>query len=359
MRTRAAIVENAGAPAVVTSVDVDAPGPGDVLVEVAACGVCRSDRHEQTGQGLVAFPVVLGHEAAGVVLEVGSEVKDVAPGDHVVLSWTPECGGCPSCQREQPAYCVDMQPSPGTGHLARDGAKLNSYMALAGFARHAVVPERAAVKIRDDVPLDVVCTIGCGVMTGYGASVYAGGVGPGDRVLVLGCGGVGLGAIQGARIAGASEIIAVDRHPERLEIAKTVGATTAISAGDSGALGSATGEGVDVAVEAVGRTDVIVEAMAATRSGGTTVTVGLPPLSDQLQLPPLLLLMGRTLKGSVYGDAAPRRDFPKLVDEYASGALRLDELVTARYPLERVNDALEAIEEPGTIRSVITMSDGA
>ncbi len=359
MRAAAAVLDAPGARLRLTAVDVGAPGPGEVLVRIRACGVCRSDRHVQmTGEAL-ALPAILGHEAAGVVERVGVAVQGLAPGDHVIIAWTPRCGRCRFCLRGAPNLCTRLQVSAATGRLRERGRALNAYMSVAGFCEAAVVGERQPIKVPSEAPLDRVCLIGCGVITGFGAAVRAGAVRAGDAIAVFGCGAVGLSAVQGASIAGADPIIAIDTSAEKLAVARPLGGTHIVNARTDdpvAAVGDATGGfGADVVVEAVGSPEVLLQALAATCPGGRTVTVGLTALDAEVRLSPLWLLLDRTVRGSIYGSANPPLDFPRLVDWYLGGRLRLDELVTATYPLERVNDALEALDDGATIRSVGVM----
>lgn len=359
MRAAAAVLDAPGAQLRQTSVDVEEPAAGEVLVRVRACGVCRSDRHVQmTGEAL-ALPAVLGHEAAGVIEAVGAGVDALVPGDHVLVAWTPTCGRCWFCLRGTPNLCARLQVSTRANRLSEQGKPLQGYMSVAGFSELTVVGQRQAIKIRRDAPLDRVCLIGCGVMTGFGAAVRAGAVRVGDAVAVFGCGAVGLSAIQGASIAGAQSIIAVDVSEHKLTIARRLGASHTVNARTGDPLAAVTdataGRGADVVIEAVGNPDVLRHAMAATAAGGTTVTVGLTALDAEVRLPPLWLLLDRTLRGSIYGSANPPVDFPRLVEWYMSHRLRLDELVTAIHPLARVNDALDALDDGTSVRGVIVM----
>lgn len=358
-RARAAVLDSIGEPLRLTTIDVQPPGPGEVMVRVRACGVCRSDLHIQKTSEMVTLPAVLGHEAAGVIEQVGDRVDGLSPGDHVIIAWTPSCGQCPFCLRGTPNLCAGLRVSPATGRLSEGGRLLSAYMGVAGFTELTVVGAGQAIKIRDDVPLDRVCLIGCGVMTGYGAAVRAGDIRAGDSVAVFGCGAVGLNAIQVAALAGGDPIIAVDLNEEKLGLARQLGATCGVNAGTHdpiGVIGELTGGlGADVVIEAVGNVNVLAQAMAATRPGGTAVTVGLTEIGAELKMSPLWLVFDRTLRGSIYGSANPRLDFPRLVDWYASKRLHLDELVTASYPLERVNEAFDALDAGTAIRSVIVM----
>jgi S-(hydroxymethyl)glutathione dehydrogenase/alcohol dehydrogenase len=354
MKARAAVLKEVKRPLELEELTVGTLEPDEVLISVHACGVCRSDRNVQMTGEMVTLPVILGHEAAGVVEDVGASVSHLKPGHHVIISQTPSCGVCPACVREKPYLCVGMNPSPGEGRLSLDGKGLNRYMSIGGFAERAVVHQGQAIPIDAGMPLEVACLIGCGVMTGYGAAVRTGGVAPGMTVAVFGCGGVGLSAVMGARLAGAAKVIAVDRVPMKLEIAERVGATHCVAGEEPvSAVRKLMSGGVDVAIEAVGATDVMLDAMKATRPGGTTVVVGVPSFDDELRFSPFHLLLDRTLRGSLVGSEHPAHDFPYLVDLYLQGRLPLDDLITGTFPLDEVNIALDALDEGATIRSVI------
>jgi S-(hydroxymethyl)glutathione dehydrogenase / alcohol dehydrogenase len=360
MRATAAVLDSPGRRLRLATIEVEPPGPGQVLVRIRACGVCRSDWHVQTTGEAVAVPVILGHEAAGVIETIGEGVRDLSPGDPVLLAWTPSCGRCPFCLRGSWNLCSRLRVSPCDATVREGARPLSRYMGIGGFAELARVAAGQAIPLPRDVALDRVCLIGCGVMTGYGAAVRAGRIRAGDAVAVFGCGGVGLSAVQGAAIAGADPMVAVDVSEAKLAVAARLGATRCVNAAERdpvAVIAEATGGlGADVAIEAVGATEVLAQAMAATRPGGTTVTVGLTALTTELRIAPLWLLLDRTLRGSIYGSACPPLDFPRLAGWYRSGRLRLDELVTGTFPLERVNDALDAFDRGDTIRSVIVVA---
>ncbi len=362
MQCKAAVLDGPGAKLRVAAVDIERPQAGEVLVRVRACGVCRSDRHAQTTGEALSMPAVLGHEAAGVITEVGPAVEELRPGDHVVIAWTPSCGRCRPCRRGAPNLCAGLQVS-SPGRLREGGRQLNRYMSVGGFAEYAVVAAGQAIKIRRDAPLDRVCLIGCGVMTGFGAAVRAGGIRPGHSVAVFGCGAVGLSAIQGAAAAGAHPLIAVDISDDKLAVARRIGATFVVNARRDdavGRVGTLTGGlGADVVIEAVGNPDVLAQAMAVTAPGGMTVTVGLTSITAEVRFSPLWLLLDRTPRGSIYGSANPALDFPQLADWYMDGRLHLDELVTLTVPLGDVNEALDALDGGSAVRSVIVMEGAA
>jgi Zn-dependent alcohol dehydrogenase len=347
-------------------VEVDAPRAGEIRIRVAACGVCRSDLSMQDGTLPVPMPVVLGHEASAVVEEVGEGVDDLAAGDHVVVSWVPQCGDCFFCRRGQPQLCQAADVVllaggllDGTPRLRLDGAPLFQMSGAGAFSTETVVPASAAVKIPHDLPLDVAALLGCAVLTGVGAALNTATIRPGDAVAVVGCGGVGLNIIQGARIAGAGTIVAVDVSPAKLDIARELGATHTVDAGTvdaANAVRDLTAQrGADVAFEALGQGRTIEQTVDMTRRGGQAVLVGIPRLDVMLTLPAMLgvVLAERTVKGCWYGSSDIRRDVPRLVDLYRDGRLRLDELVSRRIDLAQVNEALDALRAGDGARSVI------
>jgi S-(hydroxymethyl)glutathione dehydrogenase/alcohol dehydrogenase len=355
MKTRAAIVEERGGPFRVEEVELADPGRGEARVRIEACGICRSDLHAIDGNEDVVFPAVLGHEAAGIVDACGPDVASLAAGDRVVLSWTPACGQCASCNREQPHLCAGIRMSAGpNGPLTWNGKNLDRFMGLGAFSEHVVVPEGMAIAVRGEIPASHACLIGCGVMTGFGAATKTAGVGRGDRVAVIGCGGVGLAAVQAASIAGASRIFAIDPLSERRDLALRLGATDGLDSANAVAAIVTDAGGVDVAIECVGRTQTMEEAFAMLRPGGCAVVVGLPDAGARLRLDPLGLLVEKSLTGSMYGSADPRRDFPKLVALYDQGRLDLATLVAGELPLAEINDGIEQTRRGPSGRIVIT-----
>ncbi|MGH9265179.1 MAG: Zn-dependent alcohol dehydrogenase [Acidimicrobiales bacterium] len=367
MGIRAAVLTGVDQPLVVRDdVVVEPPRAGEVRIRVAACGVCRSDLSVQDGTIPVPMPVVPGHEASAVVEEVGEGVTDLRPGDHVVVSWVPQCGECFFCRRGQPNLCQAADAVllaggllDGSPRLSLDGAPLFQMCGTGTFSEETVVPACAAVKIPDDVPLDVAALLGCGVITGVGAALNTATIRPGDTVAVVGCGGVGLNVIQGARIAGAEVVVAVDVHPAKLATATRFGATHTVDASavdPANAVRDFTGQrGADVAFEALGLGRTIEQTVDMTRRGGQAVLVGIPRLDVMLTLPVMLgiVLQERTIKGCWYGSSDIRRDVPRLVDLYRQGRLRLAELVSRRIGLHEVNEALEAMRSGDGARSVI------
>jgi S-(hydroxymethyl)glutathione dehydrogenase/alcohol dehydrogenase len=364
---RAAIFESADQPLrVVDDVDIEDPGPGEVSVRVSHCGVCHSDLSLVDGTMPALTPIVLGHEAAGVVEAVGPGVTRLAPGDHVVLTPCPPCGRCYWCLRGEFSICVNSLALATSAHadggtrLSRHGSTVYRGLGVAAFAEVVVTEETGAVKIPDDVPLEVACVIGCAVQTGVGAVINTARVRPGDTVAVLGLGGVGMSVVQGARIAAAAQIIVSDPVAERREVAMRLGATAAIDPTTTDLVTTVMGltdVGVDVAFDAVGRSALIVDAIAATRSGGLTVMVGVPPFGEQLVLesPTLFAFTEKKLVGCLLGGVNSPRDIPRLVDLWRAGHLDLDALITHRRPLGEVNEAFEDLRAGRGIRTVLTI----
>jgi NDMA-dependent alcohol dehydrogenase len=364
---RAAVLTGLDQPLVLRDdVEVEAPRAGEIRIRVAACGVCRSDLSMQDGTLPVPMPVVLGHEASAVVEEVGDGVTGLVPGDHVVVSWVPQCGECFFCRRGQPQLCQTADAVllaggllDGTPRLRLDGQPLFQMTGAGTFSEETVIPATSAVKVPDDLPLDVAALLGCSVLTGVGAALNTAAIRPGDTVAVVGCGGVGLNIVQGARIAGAESIVAVDISPTKLAVARELGATHTVDASrvdPANAVRDLTGQrGADVAFEALGQGATIDQTIAMTRRGGQAVLVGIPRLEVMVTLPAMLgiVLQERTIKGCWYGSSDIGRDVPRLVDLYREGRLQLDELVSRRIGLAQVNEALEAMKAGEVTRSVI------
>jgi S-(hydroxymethyl)glutathione dehydrogenase/alcohol dehydrogenase len=340
VRARAAVAFELGAPLRIEEIEVRDPGPGEVRVRVAACGICASDLHVwRTGEG-IAFPAVLGHEASGVVEAIGSGVTQVAEGQPVVIAWIPRCGICRACRAGRTHLCEAMRTNADDGSLALAGQTLGRYMSVSGLSERIVVSERCAIPVPEGLSLRSVCPVGCGVTTGFGAAVITGEARWGESVVVFGCGGVGLSAIQGARIAGAAKIVAVDPNRDRLELAARLGATDLVCPDD----------GADLAIEAAGSGAVARQAFDALAPGGRAVVVGLTSYTEEIRIPMLSLLLDKSLHGSIHGSADPARDFPKIFDLAARGQLRLEEMAGPDYPLESVNDAFEALSTGKAIR---------
>ncbi|HXH58781.1 Zn-dependent alcohol dehydrogenase [Iamia sp.] len=365
---KAAVLTGVGADLEIRDdVQIAPPGPGEVRVRVAASGVCHSDLSVQNGTIPLPTPIVLGHEGAGVVEEVGEAVTTVATGDHVVLSFVPKCGVCEACLRGQPYICETsaMQAAggllDGTTRLTSDGAALHQMACLGTFGEVAIVPEISVVKIAPDVPLDIAALIGCGVLTGVGAALNTASIQPGDTVAVIGCGGVGLNVIQGARIAGAARIIAVDKFASKLDMAKQFGATDMVNPDDGDTVGQVmalTQKGVHVAFEAIGLEATITAAVDMLRPGGEAVIVGVPRMDVMLTFNAAFtfLYLNKSVKGCWYGSADVQRDVPKLIKLWQDGELKLDELISKEIQIEDVNGAFEAMESGEVARSVIRHS---
>lgn len=356
MKMRAAILEANDQPLRIEEVDLAEPGHGEVRVRIEACGICRSDLHAIDGGESVSLPAVLGHEAAGIVDGLGPGVDGLRVGDQVILSWTPACGICPSCVRGEVQLCRGISMSaPADRRLTWLGRELDRFMGLGAFSEYVVVPKAMAVPVGGLIPSVQACLIGCGVMTGFGAAVKTAAVRWGESVAVIGCGGVGLAAIQGARIAGASRVFAVDPVRSRREAALAAGASDVLDVpGASQQIVAATGGGVDVAIECVGKPEPMVEAFTMIRTGGRAVVVGLARFTDRLSIPAVLLLTEKSIKGSIYGSANPAADFPKLVALAAQGHLDLASLVSRTRPLDEVNQAIAEMREANLTRVVLT-----
>jgi S-(hydroxymethyl)glutathione dehydrogenase/alcohol dehydrogenase len=363
---KAAVCRTHGEPVRVEDVELDRPQQGEVLVRLAASGVCHSDYSVLTGVMPIKLPCVLGHEGAGVVEEVGAAVSHLTPGDRVVLSWVTPCGTCFYCREGQPNLCdlgakinlVHRMPD-GTSRLHKDGEDLQSFSAIGAMAERAVVPAAAAVKLPHDAPLEKAALIGCSVMTGVGAVWHTAVVEAGSRVAVFGAGGVGLNVIQGAAGVGAERIIAVDVHARKLELARVFGATHVVDASREDAVAVirelTEGRGADYAFEAIGRKKTIEQAYAAVRRGGTCVVIGIGPRTESVELNVFLLpTLEKRLLGCWYGGARVHRDLPRLLAMYRAGKLKLDELVTRTYRLEEVNQAFADMERGENARGVIT-----
>ncbi|MHB8339973.1 MAG: Zn-dependent alcohol dehydrogenase [Mycobacteriales bacterium] len=332
------------------------PGPGEVLVAIRATGVCHSDLSAMNGSLPQMFPAVLGHEGSGEVLAVGSAVDDLAAGDHVIVCWVPTCGACRYCVGGQPNLCtVYTMKSFVEPKFTVGGAPAFGMAGTGTFAEQLVLPRSGVVRIEPDVPFDVAALIGCGVMTGVGAVINTAQVPPGSSVAVIGCGGVGISVIQGARLAGAAQIVAVDPVEDKRSWARSFGATHVATPEElPGVMASLTGDGFDYAFEAVGRAATIRAAYDVTRRGGTTVVVGAGRADEKVELSPFeLLFMERRILGSVYGGAHVRRDYPRLIALWRAGRLDLSGMISRRLTLDQVNEGLEAMVAGEVIRQVI------
>ncbi|MFJ5989166.1 S-(hydroxymethyl)mycothiol dehydrogenase [Lentzea sp. HUAS TT2] len=352
------VARGKGQPVELTSVLVPDPGPGEAVVKIQACGVCHTDLHYREGGINDDFPFLLGHEAAGVVESVGEGVSDLAPGDFVVLNWRAVCGTCRACRRGKPWYCFSTFNASQPMTLA-DGTKLSPALGIGAFVEKTLVHSGQCTKVDPSARAAAVGLLGCGVMAGVGAALNTGGVGRGDSVAVIGCGGVGDGAIAGARIGGAAKIIAVDTDPQKLEWAKGFGATHTINAREVDDVVTAIQDltdsfGADVVIDAVGRPETWKQAFYARDLAGTVVLVGVPTPDMRLEMPLIdFFSRGGALKSSWYGDCLPTRDFPMLVDLYQQGRFDLDAFVSEEIPLDGVEGAFEKMHRGEVLRSVV------
>jgi S-(hydroxymethyl)glutathione dehydrogenase/alcohol dehydrogenase len=331
---------------------------GKVKIKIKATGVCHSDLSAMNGTIPCPVPAVLGHEGAGEVVEVGAGVKSLAVGDHVVVCWSPQCGHCKDCVSGKPHLCMTyMMDAFMDAHFTMGGEPIFGMAGAGTFAEELIVPEDGAIKIDSDVPFDIASLVGCGVMTGAGAVLNAAQVEPGSSVLIIGCGGVGISAIQAAKISGAAKIVAVDMVDQKLEWAKQFGATHAVKPDDLAltSLAETGGAGFDYAFEVVGRSDTIRTAYDNTKRGGTTVVVGVGRAEDMISFSAFELFYNeKNLRGTYYGSANIRRDFPKLLDLWRSGQLDLEGMITRRLTIDQINDAFTAMQSGEVIRQVIT-----
>jgi S-(hydroxymethyl)glutathione dehydrogenase / alcohol dehydrogenase len=367
MKTRAAVAFEAGRPLEVVELDLEGPRAGEVLVELKATGVCHTDAFTLSGEdpeGL--FPAVLGHEGAGIVVEVGAGVTSLQPGDHVIPLYTPECRQCEYCLNPKTNLCQSIRATQGRG-LMPDGTSRFSYrgqpifhyMGCSTFSNYTVLPEIALARIRADAPFEKVCYIGCGVTTGIGAVIFTAGVEPGSTVAVFGLGGIGLNVIQGAKLVGASRIIGVDVNPAKESLARDFGMTDFVNPRHVddvvGHLVEITGGGVDYSFECIGNVKTMRQALECCHKGwGESVVIGVAGAGQEIATRPFQLVTGRVWKGSAFGGARGRTDVPRLVDWYMDRQIRIDELITHVLPLERINEAFELMHEGKSIRTVIT-----
>ncbi len=365
MRFRAAVLHRPGEPIAIEDVEAAALAPGDVLVRVRATSLCHTDLEVIDGQLAFPMPIVLGHEAAGVVERVGSDVTDPRPGDTVVLSWNPHCGRCFYCERDQPILCetyLGLAPKAvqfdGKAKLSLGGEALHHMMYIASFAEYCIVPAQSAVVVPKEIPFDRACLIGCGVMTGVGAAMNVARLSAGDVAMVIGCGAVGLSAVQGARLAGAAEIIAVDLDDAKLALAQRLGATTTVNAGrdDAAAIARSLtrGRGADCVVEAAGDPRALRLSAEAVRPGGQIVWLGKVNVDREVAFRWGTLMREKRIVRSSYGGARPQRDFPRLARAYLDGRLKLDEFVSRRIRLEDINEGFAALKRGEVVRAVIT-----
>ena len=364
MKMRAAVLSEINTPFRIETVDLDPPKAGEVLVKMAASGVCHSDWHIVEGLSYYPLPIICGHEGAGIVEAVGEGVTGVQPGDHAALNFRANCGSCYYCQRDKPNLCEFYTPAlrsglqpDGTSRVTMNGEPLYIMTGLGCFAEYVVIPEAACVPVRNDVPLEVAALVGCAVSTGVGAAMYTADVRPGESVAVYGAGGVGLNIIMGAAMCGAHPIIAVDTNSTKMEIAREFGATHALYSDDTtiAEIQKLTGgRGADHVFESVGLVVLQETAFEATRPGGTLTLVGLTPLGSGTNLPgSVITRTEKVIKGSFYGSVLPQRDFPIFLDLYVNGKLKLDELVTRRYGLDEINEAYQDMLTGEVARGII------
>jgi len=367
MDVRAAVAHKAGAPLVVETVKLDGPKAGEVLVELKATGICHTDEFTRSGadpEGL--FPAILGHEGAGIVVDVGPGVSTLKKGDHVIPLYIPECRACKSCLSRKTNLCTSIRATQGKGvmpdgtsRFSLGGKPLHHYMGCSTFANFTVLPEIALAKIREDAPFDKVCYIGCGVTTGIGAVINTAKVEPGANVVVFGLGGIGLNVVQGARLAGADKIVGVDLNPRREALAKKFGLTHFVNPKDAGKdlvahIVELTGGGADYSFECIGNVDVMRQALECCHRGwGVSVVIGVAGSGQEIRTRPFQLITGRTWKGTAFGGARGRTDVPRIVDWYMDGKINIDDLITHTLKLEDINQGFDLMHAGESIRSVV------
>jgi len=367
MKVKAAVAHKAGAPLAIETVDLDGPRAGEVLVEIKATGICHTDEFTRSGadpEGL--FPAILGHEGAGVVVDIGPGVTSLKKGDHVIPLYTPECRQCEYCLSGKTNLCQAIRITQGLGvmpdgssRFSVGGERVFHYMGTSTFANYTVVPEIALAKIREDAPFDKVCYIGCGVTTGIGAVINTAKVEPGANVVVFGLGGIGLNVIQGARLAGANMIVGVDLNPARKPLAEKFGMTQFVNPKEVGGdlvpyLVNLTKGGADYSFECIGNVDVMRQALECCHKGwGVSVIIGVAGAGQEIKTRPFQLVTGRVWKGTAFGGAKGRRDVPKIVDWYMDGKINIDDLITHKLKLEDINKAFDLMHSGESIRSVV------
>ncbi len=367
MQTRAAVAHAAGKPLTIEEVDLEGPKAGEVLVEVKATGICHTDHYTLSGEdpeGL--FPAILGHEGAGIVREVGAGVTSLAVGDHVIPLYTPECRECEYCLSRKTNLCQKIRGTQGKGlmpdgtsRFSLNGKPVLHYMGCSTFANHTVLPEIALAKVRKDAPFETICYIGCGVTTGIGAGVFTAKVEPGANVVVFGLGGIGLNVIQGAKLAGADMIVGVDINPARESLGRRFGMTHFVNPKEVQGdlvpyLVNLTGGGADYTFDCTGNTDVMRQALEACHRGwGVSVVIGVAESGKEISTRPFQLVTGRVWKGSAFGGARGRTDVPKIVDWYMDKKINIDDLITHKLPLERINEGFDLMAKGESIRTVV------
>ncbi|CAN5364349.1 S-(hydroxymethyl)glutathione dehydrogenase/class III alcohol dehydrogenase [soil metagenome] len=366
MKTKAAVAWKAGSPLSIEEVDLEGPKAGEVLIEVKATGICHTDYYTLSGadaEGL--FPAILGHEGAGVIVDIGPGVRSLRKGDHVIPLYTPECRECKFCLSRKTNLCQAIRATQGKGlmpdstsRFSIDGKPLFHYMGTSTFSNYIVVPEIAVAKVREDAPFDKICYIGCGVTTGVGAVVFTAKVEAGANVVVFGLGGIGLNVIQAARMVGADKIIGVDLNPKREAIARNFGMSHFVNPSDVDNLVDhivqLTDGGADYSFECIGNTKVMRQALECCHKGwGKSIIIGVAEAGAEISTRPFQLVTGREWKGSAFGGARGRTDVPKIVDWYMEGKLDIDSLITHTLPLERINEGFELMKSGESIRSVV------
>lgn len=368
MEVKAAVAYESGKPLRIETVQLEGPRAGEVMVEIKASGVCHTDAYTLSGadpEGL--FPAILGHEGAGVVVEVGEGVTSVKPGDHVIPLYTPECRQCEYCLSFKTNLCQAIRATQGRGvmpdgssRFSIDGQMIHHYMGTSTFSNYTVLPEIAVAKIREDAPFDKVCYIGCGVTTGIGAVINTAKVEPGANVVVFGLGGIGLNVIQGARMVGANMIVGVDINPNKKALAEKFGMTHFVNPKEVEGdlvpyLVDLTKGGADYSFECIGNVNVMRQALECCHKGwGVSVIIGVAGAGEEIRTRPFQLVTGRVWKGSAFGGARGRTDVPKIVDWYMQGKINIDDLITHVMPIERINDAFDLMHRGESIRSVVT-----
>jgi S-(hydroxymethyl)glutathione dehydrogenase/alcohol dehydrogenase len=368
VKVKAAIAHRAGQPLTIEDVELGGPRAGEVLVQIQATGVCHTDAYTLSGadpEGL--FPAILGHEGAGIVVEVGPGVHSLAPGDHVIPLYVPECRQCEYCLSDKTNLCQAIRVTQGRGvmpdgtsRFSVAGTPVHHYMGTSTFASYTVVPEIAVARVRKDAPFDKICYIGCGVTTGIGAVVNTARVRPGDNVVVFGLGGIGLNVVQGCRMVGANMIVGVDINPRRRALAEQFGMTHFVNPGEVGRelvpyLVDLTGGGADFSFECIGNVEVMRMALECCHKGwGTSIIIGVAGAGEEIATRPFQLVTGRNWRGTAFGGAKGRRDVPRIVDWYMNGKIQIDPLITHTLPLERINEAFDLMRRGESIRTVIT-----
>ena len=367
MDVRAAVAFEAGKPLEIETVQLDGPKEGEVLVEIKATGICHTDAFTLSGEDPEgAFPAILGHEGAGVVVEVGKGVKSLAVGDHVIPLYTPECRECKSCTSRKTNLCTSIRATQGKGvmpdgtsRFSWKGKPVLHYMGCSTFANYAVLPEIALANVRKDAPFDKICYIGCGVTTGIGAVLFTAGVEAGANVVVFGLGGIGLNVIQGARMVGANMIVGVDINPSRESLAREFGMTHFVNPkeikGDVvGHIVELTGGGADYSFECIGNVNTMRQALECCHRGwGESIIIGVAGAGQEISTRPFQLVTGRVWKGTAFGGARGRTDVPRIVDWYMDGKINIDDLITHTLPLEEINKGFDLMHEGKSIRSVV------